>query len=169
MVKSLKTKWIAIGVTLILPAIYFIIGAVAETEIQAIWEEVLKDFFTKSVNVNFRFPVWIFLLLTLIFCSLLFVYINYPRRRMKGRLSAQYARKPIAAPDGKYENAEIVRAVVKCREGIIQPEEFAEIIEAAVNTNALRPEVGTGYLQQYNYYLVLYSDGRYKAVRNGQE
>lgn len=158
-----------VPIVVVLAVLKFALESVFQLEIQDYWTKTVKPFLFSPVEVHFQTHVWI--LVSIIIFSLgsvgLIVYwrIRHPSRRKMGRLNVNAVGIPKAEFAGEYNQAEIVRAIVWAREGRLPPEDLATIVQQAVNLKRIKSHVGAEILKEFNYELILETDGEFIATK----
>lgn len=88
---------------------------------------------------------------------------------MNGKLNPCRIRSPRAESelnfdaDHEFDKVDVIRGWARVKDGVLDPDDFATIVEQAVNSGNLKSEVGAELLEDFDYELVLRSDKSYAA------
>jgi hypothetical protein len=81
-------------------------------------------------------------------------------------LSYQISKLSKLEGEQQQDNVNVINAVVEARRGTVSPDQLAELIAERINSGYLKPEVGAEILAEFNYVLVVQSDGKYDSLRS---
>lgn len=154
-------------VVIILTLIQWAVSAIFQKEITDIWSNQVRPYLISTMKVDFHFEVsrWIiFICLVFVLGIILLIIwrLNRPSRILEKRVNPKSLRLP-KAQEEDYNSVEVIKARTKIFKGELTVDEFAKIVEDTVNFGKLKPDVGTGLLEEFGYTLALRSNKSYFA------
>jgi hypothetical protein len=147
----------------------FAVEAILEAEVQEWWQSYAKPLL--SLPIEFKIQLWHLLTAVLVIAATLAVYffVRKPPRLVNGRLNPYRIRSPKAGSnlefdaDHEFDKVDVIRGWTRVKDGSLGSDDFATMVERAVNSGTLKSEVGAELLEEFGYELVLRSDKSYAA------
>jgi hypothetical protein len=156
-------------ISLVLVFVRFAVEAILEAEVQKWWQNYAKPFLSLPIEVKIQ--LWHLLTAILVIAAMLTVYffVRKPPRLVNGRLNPYRIRSPKIRSnlefdaDHEFDKVDVIRGWARVKDGDLGSDDFATIVERAINSGNLKSEVGAELLEDVGYELVLRSDKSYTA------
>ena len=143
------------------------IEAVLQQESTSLWTDKIKPFLSMPIQINIAIPLWLMTVIVLTIVVLCVIYITWLKRlpnKKNGKINPQA--RPLPQKSGETMNqSRVFRAVKEARAQRLDYQDLATIIEQAVNTGTIKPEVGAEILKEFDFVLFLNVDKTYTVQK----